>query len=52
MSGGFDPAALAAAVARHGRVARVVVAETKGSAPREAGRAMNTSRSPLTNTSV
>ncbi len=40
MSGGFDPAALAAAVARHGRVARVVVAETKGSAPREAGTAM------------
>jgi len=36
----FDRAGLAAAVARHGRVARVVVAETAGSAPREAGAAM------------
>lgn len=36
----FDLAALQAAVARHGQVARVVVAEAKGSAPREAGAAM------------
>ena len=36
----FDRAALARAVARHGRVARVVVAEVAGSAPREAGAAM------------
>jgi xanthine dehydrogenase accessory factor len=36
----LDLAALAAAVAREGRVARVVVAEAKGSAPREAGAAM------------
>jgi xanthine dehydrogenase accessory factor len=36
----FDRAALAAAVALHGRVARVVVAETAGSVPREAGTAM------------
>jgi xanthine dehydrogenase accessory factor len=36
----FDRAALAAAVARHGRVVRVVVAETAGSVPREAGAAM------------
>jgi xanthine dehydrogenase accessory factor len=35
-----DLAALRAAVARHGRVARVVVAEARGSAPREAGAAM------------
>ena len=40
MSGGLDLDALRAAVARHGRVARVVVAETRGSAPREAGAAM------------
>ena len=31
---------ISAAVARHGRVARVVVAATEGSAPREAGAAM------------
>lgn len=36
----FDLAALTAAVAAHGRVARVVVAEARGSAPREAGAAM------------
>lgn len=36
----FDLAALSEAVAAHGRVARVVVAEVKGSAPREAGAAM------------
>jgi xanthine dehydrogenase accessory factor len=36
----FDRAELAAALARHGRVARVVVAATQGSAPREAGAAM------------
>ncbi len=36
----FDLAALTAAVAAHGRAARVVVAEAKGSAPREAGAAM------------
>jgi xanthine dehydrogenase accessory factor len=36
----LDLTALAAAVAREGRVARVVVAEAKGSAPREAGAAM------------
>jgi xanthine dehydrogenase accessory factor len=36
----FDREGLAAAVVRHGRVARVVVAETAGSAPREAGAAM------------
>lgn len=36
----FDPGALAAAVAAHGAVVRVVVAEVKGSAPREAGAAM------------
>ncbi len=35
-----DLSALRAAVAGHGRVARVVVAEAKGSAPREAGAAM------------
>ena len=33
----LDLAALRAAVARHGRVARVVLAEARGSAPREAG---------------
>ncbi|MBN2906667.1 MAG: xanthine dehydrogenase accessory protein XdhC [Rhodobacteraceae bacterium] len=36
----LERAALAAAVAAHGRVARVVVADTRGSAPREAGAAM------------
>lgn len=36
----FDAASLRAAVARHGAVARVVVAEAAGSAPREAGAAM------------
>ena len=36
----LDWAALEAAVAAHGRVVRVVVAEAKGSAPREAGAAM------------
>ncbi len=36
----FDPEALAAAMAAHGPVARVVVAEARGSAPREAGAAM------------
>jgi xanthine dehydrogenase accessory factor len=36
----FDLAALRAAVARQGRVARVVVAEVRGSAPREPGAAM------------
>ncbi len=36
----FDTASLRAAVARHGAVARVVVAEAAGSAPREAGAAM------------
>jgi xanthine dehydrogenase accessory factor len=36
----LDVAALRAALARHGRVARVVVAEARGSAPREAGAAM------------
>lgn len=36
----FDLGGLRAAVAAHGRVARVVVAEVKGSAPREAGAAM------------
>ncbi len=37
---GFDVDALRAAVEAHGRVARVVVAEVKGSAPREVGAAM------------
>ncbi len=37
---GFDLTALKAAVAAHGRVTRVVVAEVKGSAPREVGAAM------------
>lgn len=36
----LDPEALRAAVAAHGRIARVVVAETRGSAPRDAGAAM------------
>lgn len=36
----FDRAALARAVAAHGRVARVVVAEVAGSTPREVGAAM------------
>ncbi|ANT62185.1 xanthine dehydrogenase accessory protein XdhC [Salipiger sp. CCB-MM3] len=37
---GFDLDALRAAVAAHGRVARVVIAEVAGSAPREVGCAM------------
>ena len=37
---GFDLASLRTAVARHGRVSRVVVAEIRGSSPREAGAAM------------
>lgn len=37
---GFDVSALRDAVARHGRVARVVVAQVRGSAPREPGAAM------------
>ena len=36
----FDREALAAAIARHGTVARVVIAEARGSVPREAGAAM------------
>ncbi|AJE48522.1 xanthine dehydrogenase accessory protein XdhC [Celeribacter indicus] len=36
----FDRDALARAIAAHGRVARIVVAEVHGSAPREAGAAM------------
>ncbi|MBU2891650.1 xanthine dehydrogenase accessory protein XdhC [Celeribacter halophilus] len=36
----FDREALCAAIATHGRVARVVVAEVQGSAPREVGAAM------------
>lgn len=36
----FDRTALAAAVAAHGRVARVVIASVKGSSPREVGAAM------------
>jgi xanthine dehydrogenase accessory factor len=36
----FDPAALGAAIAEHGPIARVVVAEAAGSTPREAGAAM------------
>ncbi|MBT0959382.1 xanthine dehydrogenase accessory protein XdhC [Alphaproteobacteria bacterium KMM 3653] len=36
----FDRAALAAAVKRHGKVARVVVAKARGSGPREAGASM------------
>ncbi|MDG1128497.1 MAG: xanthine dehydrogenase accessory protein XdhC [Paracoccaceae bacterium] len=37
---GFDLDALHGAVQRHGRVARVVIAEVRGSAPREVGAAM------------
>lgn len=37
---GFDRAGLAAAVAAHGRVARVVIAAHDGSSPREVGAAM------------
>jgi len=37
---GFDLDALRAAVARHGRVVRVVIAQVRGSAPREVGAAM------------
>jgi len=37
---GFDLQNLARAVARHGRVARVVIAATHGSSPREVGAAM------------
>lgn len=37
---GFDPAELAAAVTRQGAVVRVVIAEHRGSTPREAGTAM------------
>lgn len=37
---GFDVEALRRAVEAHGRVARVVIAEVKGSAPREIGAAM------------
>ena len=37
---GFEVDALRAAVAAHGRVIRVVVAEVRGSAPREVGAAM------------
>jgi xanthine dehydrogenase accessory factor len=36
----YDLAALTSAVAAHGRVARVVIAEVSGSAPREVGAAM------------
>ncbi|MEO8530594.1 MAG: xanthine dehydrogenase accessory protein XdhC [Deltaproteobacteria bacterium] len=36
----FDRDALAAALAKHGRVARVIVAATKGSVPREVGASM------------
>lgn len=36
----FDPAAIAAALAAHGRVARVVIAGVEGSSPREAGASM------------
>jgi xanthine dehydrogenase accessory factor len=36
----FDRTALADAIARHGKVARIVVAEVKGSAPREVGASM------------
>ena len=36
----LDPGPLAAALVAHGRVARVVVASVRGSAPREAGTAM------------
>ncbi len=37
---GFDLDALRDAVARHGRVVRVVIAATRGSSPREVGAAM------------
>lgn len=37
---GFDLAGLRDAVARHGRVARIVIAQVRGSAPREVGAAM------------
>ena len=37
---GFDLDALHSTVQRHGRVARVVIAEVRGSAPRDAGAAM------------
>lgn len=37
---GFDPDGLARAIAAHGPVVRVVVAEVQGSAPREAGASM------------
>ena len=37
---GFDRTALTAACRRHGRVCRVVVADVRGSAPRETGAAM------------
>lgn len=37
---GFDLAALREAVAQHGRVARVVIADVKGSSPREVGASM------------
>lgn len=36
----FDRTSLAQAVARHGRVARIVIAETRGSAPRGSGTSM------------
>lgn len=37
---GFDPDALTRATRQHGRVARVVIADVKGSSPREVGAAM------------
>jgi xanthine dehydrogenase accessory factor len=37
---GFDLTGLQAAVARHGRVVRVVIAQVRGSSPREVGAAM------------
>jgi xanthine dehydrogenase accessory factor len=37
---GFDLAELSMAVARHGRVVRVVIAQVRGSSPREVGAAM------------
>ena len=37
---GFDLAELCASVARHGRVVRVVIAQVRGSSPREVGAAM------------
>lgn len=37
---GFDPGEIREAAAEHGRVARVCVAKTEGSAPREAGASM------------